>query len=288
MLEVPARAWPYARSATPHGKAELARIATCRRSRLLTIFLGIALIALLAGIVSPALGGPRTSAAVGSALKTAKRALGLAKQADRRSKLALKKAGVPGPQGPPGARGAEGFDGQDGARGPKGATGPIGPIGAIGATGPAGATGPKGATGAEGATGPAGPTASRSVSTGASTDVSSAATVIDLSSNPLVTTFAGRLMASATVQVRNPDSAAREARCKLQVENTLDPGAGSSDISQNYAIDLPAEAGFDTTVTVTGAASKPAGSYNVALVCSESGGQPLTAMRANLQAWAAD
>lgn len=269
----------------PHGKAELARIATRRRSRLLTIFLGIALIALLGGIVSPALGGPRTSAAAGSALKTAKRALGLAKQADRRSKLALTKAGVPGPQGPPGARGAEGFDGQDGARGPKGATGPIGPVGAAGATGPDGTTGPAGATGA---TGPAGPTASRSVSTGASTDVSSAATVIDLSSNPLATTFAGRLMASATVQIRNPESASREARCKLQVENALDPGAGSSDISQNYAIDLPAEAGFDTTVTVTGAAGKPAGSYNVALVCSESGGQPLTAMRANLQAWAAD
>jgi hypothetical protein len=90
------------------------------------------------------------------------------------------------------------------------------------------------------------------------------------------------------VQVRNPDAAAREARCKLQVANAPDAGAGASDISETYAFDLPAEAGFDTTVTLSGATSKPAGTYNVALVCSEAGGEALTAMRANLQAWAAD
>jgi len=250
----------------------LARIAKSRHSRHLTIFLGVALIALLCGIVSPALGGPTTSAATGSALKTAKRALGVAKRADRRSKRALKNAGVPGPrgpEGPSGPRGAEGFDGDDGARGPKGATGSIGPIGA------------------QGATGPAGPTASRSVSSAGTTDISGGATVIDLSANPLETTFAGRLLASATVQVRNPDAAAREARCKLQLENTLDPGAGASDISETYAFDLPAQAGFDATVTVTGAASKPAGTYNVSLVCSEAAGESLSAERANLQAWAA-
>lgn len=269
----------------------MARIAKSRRSRLLTIFVGIALVALLGNIVSPAFGGPTTTAAAGNALKTAKRALGLAKQADRRSKRALKKAGVPGPQGPqgaPGARGTEGFDGQDGARGSKGATGPIGPIGPNGAKGATGPDGPTGATGQTGATGPAGPTASRSVSTGAATDISAAATVVDLSSNPLATTFAGRLMASATVQVRNPDAAAREGRCKLQVENTLDPGAGSSDISPNYAFDLPPEADYDATITVTGAASKAAGTYNVSLVCSENGGDPLSAERANLQVWVAD
>jgi len=94
-------------------------------------------------------------------------------------------------------------------------------------------------------------------------------------------------MASATVQFRNPDAAAREGRCKLQVENALDPGAGASDIGQTYDVDLPAEAGFDATVTVTGAAGKPAGTYNVALVCSEAGGESLSAERADLQAWAA-
>ena len=265
----------------------MARIAKSRRSRLLTIFLGVALIALLCGVVSPALGGPITSAAAGNALTTAKRALGIAKRADRRSKRALKKAGIPGPrgpEGPSGPRGAEGFDGDDGARGPKGATGSIGPMGAQGATGP---DGPAGATGPAGAKGPAGPTASRSVTTADTTDISGGATVIDLSSDPLETTFAGRLLASATVQVRNPDAAAREARCRLQLENTLDPGAGASDISETYVFDLPAQAGFDATVTVTGAASKPAGTYNVSLVCSEAAGESLSAERANLQAWAA-
>ena len=110
----------------------MARIATGRRSRLLKIVLGIALVVLLAGTVSPAMGGPTATRSVVSGLATAKRALGIAKQANKRSKLALKRAGTPGPvgpPGPPGARGSEGFDGADGARGAKGATGAHGAIG---------------------------------------------------------------------------------------------------------------------------------------------------------------
>ena len=41
-------------------------------------------------------------------------------------------------------------------------------------------------------------------------------------------------------------------------------------------------------MTISGATSKPAGTYNVSLVCAESGSQSLTAERANLQVWAAD
>lgn len=257
----------------------MARIATGRRMRPLTLILGIALLALLAGTVSPAMGGPTATGAAARAITTAKRALGIAKQADRRSKLALKRAGTPGPPGPPGARGSEGFDGADGARGPKGDTG---------AQGPKGAAGPQGATGPQGPVGPAGPTASRSVTTGSEVDVSSTATVLDLAASPLQADFPGRVMATATVQLRNPSADPREARCRLQIENTLDPGAGASDISQTYAVDLPATAGSDTTVTVSGASSKPAGTYNVSLLCGESAGQSLSAERANLQVWAAD
>jgi Collagen triple helix repeat (20 copies) len=245
----------------------LARIAAGRLSRPLTILLGITLIALLAGTASPAMGGPSASRAAAGALLTAKRALGLAKRADRRSKLALKRAGTAGPvgpPGPPGTRGSEGFDGSDGARGAKGATGP------------------------QGAIGPTGPTASRSVTSGSAVDVSTSATVIDLSSAPLAVPFAGRVMATATVQLRNPSAVAREGRCRLQILNTLDPQAVSSDMSQTYAIDLPGQTGFDTTVTVSGATTKPAGTYNVSLVCAESGGNSLSAERANLQVWAAD
>jgi hypothetical protein len=254
----------------------LARIATGRRSRPLTIALGIALVALLAGSVSPAMGGPTAHQATAGAFATAKRALGIAKQADRRSKRALKKAGKPGPAGPPGARGSEGFDGldgQNGARGPKGDTGAAGAAGARGATGPQG---------------PAGPTASRSVSGGTAVSIAAGATVIDLATAPLELSFPGRVMATATVQLRNPGPSAREARCKLQILNTLDPQAVATDMSQTYLTDLPAQTGFDTTVTVSGGTSKPAGTYNVALVCSESATQLISAERANLQVWAAD
>jgi hypothetical protein len=57
-------------------------------------------------------------------------------------------------------------------------------------------------------------------------------------------------------------------------------------MSQLYAFDLPGEAGYDTTVTVSGAAPKPAGSFNVRLVCDAS--PSLSAERANLQAWATE
>ena len=226
---------------------------------------------LLAGTVSPAMGGPTASHAVARGLATAKRALGLAKAADRRSKLALKRArtpGPPGPSGPPGERGSEGFDGSDGARGAKGATGPIGP------------------SGAPGATGPAGPTESRSVASDVPVDISSAATVIDLSSSPLTLGFAGRVMATATVQVRNPSADPREGHCKLQILDATNPQPNASEISQIYAFDLPGDVGFDTTVTVSGAADEPAGSFNVRLVC-DGGPQSLSAERANLQVWAA-
>jgi hypothetical protein len=119
-------------------------------------------------------------------------------------------------------------------------------------------------------------------------DISAPATVLDLSSTPLVVPFAGRVMATATVQVRNPEAQPREGRCKLQMLNVLDPGAGASDISRIYAFDMPAEADYDTTITVSGAASKPAGTFDVSLVCNETGGQSLWALNSNLQVWAAD
>ena len=275
----------------------MARNAAGRRARPLTLLLGITLTALLAGTVSPAMGGPTATGAAAGALKTAKRALGLAKQADRRSRLALKRAKVPGPAGPPGEpgpRGTEGFDGLDGARGPKGATGPqgvAGPPGAAGpqgATGPEGATGPQGATGQPGAPGPPGPTASRSVASDTAVDISSTVTVIGLAESPLTMPFAGRLMATATVQVRNPSEDPREVRCRLQIVDSVDPAAEPSDMSRNYAADLPGGVGFDSTVTVSGGASKPSGTYNVSLLCGETGGQSLSAERANLQVWAAD
>jgi hypothetical protein len=110
--------------------------------------------------------------------------------------------------------------------------------------------------------------------------------VIDLSSSPLTLDVAGRVMATATVQVSNPSADPREGHCKLQILDATDPQSGASEISQIYAFDLPGDAGFDATVTVSGAASKPAGSFDVRLVC-DGASQSLSAERANLQVWAA-
>ncbi len=252
----------------------------------LTTLFCITLVVLLAGTISPAFGGPTATGAAANALKTAKRALGVAKAADKRSKRALARAGKPGPQGPAGpqgARGSEGFDGAPGERGPagsKGATGSQGPAASAGATG---------------ATGPPGPTASRSVTEGSTQDIAAEATVIDLESvhvggadAQVSIAFPARVMAFASVQVRNPDPAPREGRCVLRISDGTGPAAGLSDISQTYAFDLPAQDGYDLTASLQGAASKPAGTYNVRLACEESAGQPLTAVRANLSVFASD
>jgi hypothetical protein len=264
----------------------LARNAAGYGSRPLTISVAIALVVLLAGTVSPAFGGPTASGAAAKALKSAKRALAIAKQADRRAKQALARAGTPGPQGPPGARGSEGLDGADGARGPAGAKG---------ATGPDGPQGPPGATGAAGPQGPPGPTASRSVTQGGSIGIATETAVIDLAQlhdggadAQVSTTYSARVMAFASVQIRNPEAAAREARCVLRISDGSGPGAGFSDMSQAYTFDLPAQDGYDVTGSFQGAASKPAGTYNVRLSCWETSGAPLSAVRANLSAFASD
>jgi hypothetical protein len=228
---------------------------------------------LLAGTVSPAFGGPTATGAAAKALKTAKRALGIARQADRRSKQALAQAGKPGPEGPRGARGSEGFDGAEGPRGPAGA---------------------KGATGPQGATGPAGPTASSSVVRTTSLEIGGDTTVIDLAGThdgagdeQITTSFSSRLIASASIQVRNPDSAAREGHCALRISDGTGPENGLGDSGQAYAFNLPAETGYDVVVPLQRALSKPAGTYNAQVSCWETAGEPLTVVRADLSVLAA-
>ena len=112
--------------------------------------------------------------------------------------------------------------------------------------------------------------------------------MIDLSSGPLAVPFAGRVMATATVQLRNPSAEPREARCKLQILNTLDPQAVTSDMGQTFVSDLPGDPGHDVTVTVSGGGEQ-AGRHlqRVARVRREPARASLSAERANLQVWAA-
>ena len=131
---------------------------------------------ILAGaLVVGGLGVAAGSAGAPSPLRLSKRALRLARAADKRSKLALKVANKPapagaqgpmGPQGPVGLQGTSGNDGAAGPQGPAGAPGPTGDPGAAGVpgppgppgpTGPAGPQGPTGSQGPAGAQGPAGP-----------------------------------------------------------------------------------------------------------------------------------
>ena len=96
----------------------------------------------------------------------------------------------------------------------------------------------------------------------------------------VTTTYSARIMAFATIQAHNPDADAKEGRCVLRLDG--------SDIGPTYAFDLPAQEGYDVTASLQGAASKPAGTYNVSLVCRESDGRPLSAVRANLSVFASD
>jgi hypothetical protein len=136
---------------------------------------GKLIVGLLVGAL--AVGSLEVTAATAGApspIRLAKRALKLAKAADKRSKQALKLAqqkrgadgthglatGPEGPAGAQGAGGAQGPAGPDGAQrpvGPKGADGAPGQAGKDGAQGPAGADGAQGAAGADGAQGAAGP-----------------------------------------------------------------------------------------------------------------------------------
>ena len=110
--------------------------------------LSAALVAFALVLSAPLWGDPVAHSAT-SLSKQVKKALGVAKKADKRSKTALARANRAltqrGPTGPVGATGAHGLDGAPGA------TGPTGPAGSDGARGPTGVTGPTGPTGSFGA-----------------------------------------------------------------------------------------------------------------------------------------
>jgi hypothetical protein len=127
----------------------------------------IAVIAAIS-VAMPAAGAPSPTSLV-------KKALGLSKKADKRSKQALKLAkkkqvkgaggaiGAQGLQGPGGPAGPKGSDGSNGATGPAGPDGPQGPKGGDGPQGPKGGDGPAGPGGPQGPQGPTGGTGPRGI-----------------------------------------------------------------------------------------------------------------------------
>jgi hypothetical protein len=89
--------------------------------------MAVALLALFIALGGTPLAQPVADSAVGLSAKV-KKALGLAKKADRRSKQALALAGQAGTQGDPGPPGTKGDPGAPGAKGDQGTPGPAGSI----------------------------------------------------------------------------------------------------------------------------------------------------------------
>ena len=97
------------------------------RRRLPSPAMGVALLALFVALGGTPLAHPVADGAVSLSAKVRK-ALGLAKKADRRSKQALALAGQGGQKGDPGAKGDQGPPGPPGPKGDRGDAGPAGSI----------------------------------------------------------------------------------------------------------------------------------------------------------------
>jgi len=234
------------------------------------VALAAALAAALSATVAfalPALGrGPAAHVSRTSlALRRATAALRLAHSADRRSRSALSLA-------------------HRGQRG-RGLTGPPGPRGHTGRRGPAG---PAGAAGA------AGLSASSFASlTGAPTPIgvpgslSSGQTVLDLGSGsnggPLRIGASANVLGSATVLLRSAEaSATGEARCGLQIS---DPASGFVAVGQESGATLTP--GGEVELALTGTLGRPAGAWDVRVVCRQVGSSALRFVQGDLQVTAA-
>ncbi|MEX2025123.1 MAG: hypothetical protein WD993_08640 [Thermoleophilaceae bacterium] len=113
----------------------------------------VAVVAVAVVASVPAVADPVAQSS-GKVVKLIKRAIGLSKKANKRSRIALRVAknaeGQPGPQGSAGPQGPQGPKGDAGAPGADGATGPEGPQGPQGDQGDQGDPGPAGPAGAQG------------------------------------------------------------------------------------------------------------------------------------------
>jgi hypothetical protein len=221
--------------------------------------------------------GPTAGAAT-SALSVAKRALGIATKADKRSKAALRRASQPGPAGQPGAPGD---------------TGPAGDRGAAGQAGTPGAPGQDGAD--------FGPAVARYVAADPSPDTTMApsgplVTVLSLdggapAGGTLTTQFPARIIAKADMMFENQDPSALPqmsafAHCFLEIGQ-----GGTYDIFREAVHDVQFPVGFPEQVAFAGAVTRPAGTYDVRVRCNNyvgtAGTDPdLKFQLGNLAVWA--
>jgi uncharacterized membrane protein (UPF0127 family) len=145
-------------------------------------------------------------------------------------------------------------------------------------------TGPQGIQGVRGLQGVPGPTASTSAenpvgSGGEFALTSTDASVIDLftvdgsgGDQRIQTTFSSRIIVTAHVTLVR-DSGTPDVQCHLQISDSTGPTNGLSDITAPSESTFPSASGYSNTITLTGAALRPAGTYNVRMVCKEAAGE---------------
>jgi hypothetical protein len=161
-----------------------------------------------------------------------------------------------------------------------------------------GLQGAKGATGAQGVKGDKGdlgPTAARFVNSATSVNITGVnQAVVDLASinaqgnQQITTTVPSTIMATAMIRMVTNTAVAARSNCQLFISDGTGPTNGLTLMQQGFvtANDTPATASFFQTHTYIGAATKPAGTYNVQVQCSEVSGDLSTSQLHQLQVWA--
>jgi hypothetical protein len=143
-----------------------------------------------------------------------------------------------------------------GKRGPRGATGATGATGAVGAQGPQGQTGPPGGTAWSFVTDDTG---------GGSEDpVGTDTTVLSLPGAGIVTGFNSGLVGTATLTLTQTAVGASEVACRLNF-----PGAADPEVSQRVTMGGTGDIKPLTLAAAT--SSRPPGTYDVNVICTETG-----------------
>jgi len=144
--------------------------------------------------------------------------------------------------------------------------------------GPKGDRGLRGLRGLQGIPGPTKSTsATNSVAIDSEFDLDGTfQTVIDLDnvneqsgSQQISPSFPSRIVATAAVTIENADSTISGGSCKLQISDGSGPTNGMTDITPEHFVSVAASANYSTVVTLTGAATKPAGAFNIRMICKE-------------------
>lgn len=260
---------------------------TARKMSMRRILTVIGVVALIACVASPS-----AQSAGSSAWKIAAQAFGLAKHADKRSKVAVKKAshaervakralasvahgakgdpGVPGPKGDDGAPGVAGKNGKDGAAGiAVGGGGGSPSAGPAGAVGPVGPPGEKGDRGEQGEVGPQGPTGSGAsiVSNGNTTPVliqtpQNVTAVVPVASIVVNQTAEAPRYITADVTLTETAGVPTPVACHIRVDGQ---------IVETRDADLPARSTIN--VSVSAFPNVSSGTHQVDVACQRTSGQ---------------